>query len=663
MSKSVLVRFSAPAMSADRLLNALSKQTHISLICAPEVREDVLLLHVNNIPLEKVMSRIAEAAGARWQKIGNGWRLERPVSLAMAQHERDIQTRAAIIAPNLREILSPLQKPWNEAVLRKAASQWKQITSTGHMYPEAEHLDPIYRAFLRCLSDISPEAIARIPVGSRVVFATAPTPMQQPLGKGALLAMDLLNKEQLVFGATLRQVGINGMPIDVPVMLWDYLEPYRITPTRALLILEREDHTVFRGKLILLGKKGEEAVEYNIIQIGALSFTPARKIKPSTKLSPKIVYSAQTRVLSNIHFTLDDRRKPSAQALRLLSMPEQYDPLSAIVSDSYLTLARVKKRNLIAALPDFLVERFDEIKDQKTVDDVINGPKYYPAPMRIVDRDGWLVVMPPYPYEARQERINRAMLGKIVRRIVQHGRCSIEDMTEYRTSSNILPFNEAGEQYLWAVSPADQLPQTSGSVGLTALYGSLTTSQKKALLAGKPLLYGRLTPRQRYFAEQAVFGVKYSFSPSNNPAGEKKQPLPPLPEEPTEGYPQGLPADGELNVSRKREKYFLFCAPDKAKKEQIYWRMEEHGTVGFGGQPPSLPPGGIASFRYDIRYRETLTVEVDITPWRRMSATYTEGLSPRTAPPVPFAQLPPDVQKLVEKDLAFIQRIAIPPVE
>src|SRR5207244_1865927 len=45
------VTFSAPAMTADRLLQALSARAGVRLECAPETRGEVLLLHVRGAPL------------------------------------------------------------------------------------------------------------------------------------------------------------------------------------------------------------------------------------------------------------------------------------------------------------------------------------------------------------------------------------------------------------------------------------------------------------------------------------------------------------------------------------------------------------------------------------------------------------------------------------
>src|SRR5262249_12776723 len=115
-----LVRFSEPAMPAERLLSDLSKRTGVRLECAPEVRDDVVLLDVNQVPLVQVMDRIAEATDARWRRTGTTWRLERPEQIVEEEQKREVHARATVIARHLQAMLGALKNPWNAATLHAA---------------------------------------------------------------------------------------------------------------------------------------------------------------------------------------------------------------------------------------------------------------------------------------------------------------------------------------------------------------------------------------------------------------------------------------------------------------------------------------------------------------------------------------------------------------
>jgi hypothetical protein len=657
--KAISVRFSEPAMPVSLLLEALSKQTRIVLVCAPEVRSEILLLHVQDVALHDVMDRIAEVAGARWRNMGNAWQLERPDKMARTQQEQDIQARSAIIAQKLKHILSPLQKPWNADVLKAAITHRREQEHTGQVNSAVDHLDPVYRTFLRCLSDVLPVSIARIPAGGREVFATEPTPMQKPLGRGAQIALAKLDEEQRRFGTTLRNAGMNaGFEDNDPNdsfyndhTVWNRLSPYRATPVRSLLILERKWKTTYEAQLILLDKDRRTIVDFRVPS-GTLDFDVPWKEIPRSRNSPVVPLSARSRILCTLNYDGSQKIRLSSEALLLLTMPEKFEPLSMAVSDGYLALAHTKKRNLIAALPDALFLNPGSTKI--TRDDVLGWPNYETR-MRIVDRNGWLVITPPYPYEARLGRVNREMLGRIVRRIAQHGspRYRIEDSAEFAANGGDTPMYHFGNEYIRAISEGEFNNNGIGNWTLLALYGALTTDQQKSLRNGQTISFKDLTNYQRRFAHQAVFGARYNYS------GKGTVPIPKefatLFSEPTEGYPNGLLGEGTIHALRKSECLVYFLQPGKTENDRRYWVMQEQEPRFYSGPGPGKPVGGFESLKYEIRYRTSITVEVDVTPWFRMGEDYHESNLPPANPPVLFSKLSPDIQKRVQKELDFIR--------
>ncbi|RYF46491.1 MAG: hypothetical protein EOO39_49685, partial [Cytophagaceae bacterium] len=274
-----------------------------------------------------------------------------------------------------------------------------------------------------------------------------------------------------------------------------------------------------------------------------------------------------------------DKPRLTAGALRLLAAPEQYEPLGMVLSDGYLALARAKNRNLIAVLPDCIQDEFF-LDDCETLDDVRNLPSYEPT-MHIADRNGWLVVTPPFPSEARLSYGDRATLGRVVRRIVQRSSYRAEDIAEFAANSGDDSANHFGIGYLRSVCKGDGV--WWGNWTLLALYGALTTDQQKALLAGHALPYKNLTQRQRRFAERVVLGPLYNCTGTGSPPVPGASPE--IYGEPTECNPRGLPDGGKIRASRTRQYAVLFRGPGKTEEEQVYWRIIENPPmfqIGFG---------------------------------------------------------------------------------
>jgi hypothetical protein len=203
------VSFSAPAMTAERLLPALSARAGVRLECAPETRGEVLLLHVRSAPLSEVMDRIAEAASARWVPARGGFRLVRPAEMDRTQRRREIEERARWLRRSLTGITAGLDQPLEPAQLVASAHYREDLDETGRMMPSAViWMDPAFRLLARCLREIGPEQLAAIPLQRRVVWATDPTPMQRPLGAPARAALQLLGPEQRIFGETLKSANV-----------------------------------------------------------------------------------------------------------------------------------------------------------------------------------------------------------------------------------------------------------------------------------------------------------------------------------------------------------------------------------------------------------------------------------------------------------------------
>src|SRR5205823_13393625 len=105
------VTCSGPAMTAERLLRALSARTGARLECAPETRGDVLLLHVRSARLPEVLERLAEAASATWVPANGSFRLTRPAAIVEAQRQAEVAERTRWLRRSLGRISDDLNEP------------------------------------------------------------------------------------------------------------------------------------------------------------------------------------------------------------------------------------------------------------------------------------------------------------------------------------------------------------------------------------------------------------------------------------------------------------------------------------------------------------------------------------------------------------------------
>jgi hypothetical protein len=110
-------------------------------------------------------------------------------------------------------------------------------------------IGPIPRALARSLRDVPLEEVTKLPIGRRLVFATDPTRMQQPLGPNAQQALRLLPKEQRMWGKAMFQSKMRTQHFDEDKIepRWNYFasrhepmersDPYVPQPRKLLLII------------------------------------------------------------------------------------------------------------------------------------------------------------------------------------------------------------------------------------------------------------------------------------------------------------------------------------------------------------------------------------------------------------------------------------------
>jgi hypothetical protein len=175
--------------------------------------------------------------------------------------------------------------------------------------------------------------------------------------------------------------------------------------------------------------------------------------------------------------------------------------------------------------------------------------------------NGWLTLGPQSnpmgAPEGAGKRLDRKLLGNLLRSIKQHGMLLIDVAADYAAQGD--PALGRGEslaglfvRLLWPDQGGalDQFDPT-----WLKLYGSMNPTQRRQLLAGEKVPLRQLTAQQRALVEAAVFGAE-PYSMRYEPKGENQDWEVfhnGLRGEPTERYPHGLPPDAYLQVAEKRE--------------------------------------------------------------------------------------------------------------
>jgi hypothetical protein len=184
---------------------------------------------------------------------------------------------------------------------------------------------------------------------------------------------------------------------------------------------------------------------------------------------------------------------------------DQNEPLSLVATESLFEVARLRKLNLVACLPDrmFLDVSVVRTKEVKPATVLANAPRHG---CEVKIADGWMVWKPRESSWVRSIRSDRALVANYVRSIQKSGLESLEGKARFAFRSG-----KEGEE---------SLPSTLMSFlnllrpGLNfwdwdtlRLYGSLTPTQLRMLRSDQDQPFRSLQPAQREIIRHLIFDV------------------------------------------------------------------------------------------------------------------------------------------------------------
>lgn len=214
------------ATSLPALIPRLAEVTGRKLEFAPELKDEVLLIAVKEVPVDELLERVATATSATWSKLKDGKLiLTRPKGTEDEQRKAWLEervTRLKAMVDQFRANALPKPQPLtdqdSELILRRMSSTPLQPPFADQaqfalMRSLHEKL-PAGRLFARLMGSIDLHKVAEAKPWERVVFCSRPTKAQHPFSKGIAEAVGLLAEEQRRFAKTAG--AMSSLPIVLP---------------------------------------------------------------------------------------------------------------------------------------------------------------------------------------------------------------------------------------------------------------------------------------------------------------------------------------------------------------------------------------------------------------------------------------------------------------
>lgn len=549
------VTFRSTALPATKLVKQLAAVSGLPLDVSAAMERDVVLLKATDVSAKKVMDRLAKALDASW--VSRDGKLILSRTAADDQAERDAENRRLLsdyqrhikkLSASLDEFPVMDDKEANVLVrdidvLFQAYRENPEDPSIEARGQKIEKRFPVDRALVRLLRSVDLGSVARLGSSPRIVYSTAPTKMQVPLGSAGIEALSELQSEQAAFVKAL------GNRKSVMEMLRDddqdadakgdpVFSAFAKVPVRLILIIGKaaKAYENAHAELYILDAKGATIAHARLQIFQGSDDAPAA----STKAYP-LSFSEESKELAAYFAHATHGQAATIKALRMrMTSPDINEPLAMISSDYVLSVADQAGLNALAVLTDDSMAVDPDQKSVSEADIERNGAE------DVTEAGGWLTVKPKYPVTQRNFHCDRSALAKLL------GAASVQPLNIdfLADCATRLPEPTENSVFLYCARFAAFVPLDSPWPVLR-FFGRLSPEQRSALRAGHTLLASQLSIQSREAFATMVYDDPDGPSLVLTNGGTDDDTTDAMATEPTERLPNGIPFDARVSATHQ----------------------------------------------------------------------------------------------------------------
>lgn len=637
------------------LLKDVSLQTGVTLEAMPQTKGDVVIVSVKHVPLDSFERRLASAIGAQWKNEGGTLRLVLPRSLEKSQEEAERRLRIQEVTAGITELRKKIaaQPPFDSKAAHQLASDASALLTKfkGHIgdSPGLEALmameafSPGGRLAIAAVSTLTPEQIADVQPGGRIVYSTDPTPMQRPDPEGVYPAVKRYLEEQQIFAEELKkQPGSSKWNYrSIPLLNLETPEP----PAGVMFSTERSPYNnSLTIRMQLVKKDGTFASEIN-----TLLDIPSPPSKEPELGQGTIEVSAQSARLLASAKDLQSGKSLFVDRVILseLSQPEKIDPVSYTVADGVLALAQAN--NLIACIPDSGF--FETLFDVETPDGKIDLKRFshwLTEACEVQTKDGWFTTTPRKLVQTRTNRVDRDLVGAFFRSAQQNNGVTIDEMAEF---ADHLPlnYNDTIVPFLAFFDfPELNAGINDKNIELLRVYGRLTPDQRSELQSERPITVDSMV-------DESISDLTYLVYRADSPIHVILRMTGPTPtrsiaEEITVALPKGIPQRAKLALAGNSFDAVLmdggtstFAPYEPMTASSLGYELARAASADATDKREQVKVE-----KYRFGHTRVLNFELALTDTVTAEATFHESKFSRNDASVPFDQLPAAFRQAVE---------------
>jgi len=568
------------------------------------------------------------------------------------------------------------------------------------------------------LVGLDPSVLAQIELGDRLVFSSNPTRSQRSLGGDAT---DIINSFIQVHNAQVAKTpqadldsnDLGQISSEQADMIRNMMKKRNSKigqVAKALMVVKRAGRFSFglEIQLRLYDAKGSVVFsadsnlnpgsDFSSFGMGDVAtkesssgddgddktvttVTP-QKVQPAPAKGTPIEYSEDSKafISATKRVTAGNFKISMSQDLRRkMFQPSLYDPISFTQTDELLAYAKSIKKPLVADVSDDwqtsgmgLMGTDVGSTVESVTKDLMTG-----STLSVVPDTTFAVVKPSRPAHARSIRMDRMALTNLLRATDEKGVPSLDDMAEYAMHLASDSTEGIATTYLALFVPGGMLDMMGGGTdwGMLRFYGHLSTEARSTLAGGGKIPFASLSSDQKAELDKMTYGAdsqlmiedpQHKSTDDDGPSwlhvmdsmfkanGDYR-------EEPTELLPSGLPSDGYVELTMKKES---FASPQGSGGDTMVAMLGVLGpdemalfTMLKSTKGAEQVAGMLPSFgKLKIGEMSVLHFTFHLAPLVSVKQTLHDHRFGNNAPIVAENGLPADFQKQIDDRMAALKK-------
>jgi hypothetical protein len=558
------VSYDKPGQTLKSLLRDLSAQTNLKLYAAPPLDTEIVLVAVQDMPLQTLMEHIAYVVDGEWiAESERQHRLARTPKVVKMRTQQDREQaladlREMLASEEFRRLVEPLTR---EEMVERMERLRKQLRDLDAEKPdedeifykiyelydkEWEPLRPERRLLFRILQQVDLQALVDIPLWERRVFSNMSGLYLLPLRVNLAPLLQQWLKERETFRAVIDDPHYQSLKNESTAAehFWWFFDRDKKAsqinlPAKVFLEVHRQEgREGFAFSLCLADEQNRRiATDYYALHWDRTrdESRMERLLKEDDALTKPVEWSAETQQWLDAWGTVQSAKevKPFPELLD----PAKHEPLQFVATDVLRSYARHRNLSLIALLDDEMLWWVHHaFQDNQRVSLYLRDIREISA------TDTAVRIKPHLSSQQWRARENREAASQRIRQIVQRGYLGVEDALGAVEQPNIA--SAYLRRLVAGASPWLMEPQRS----LLPLMKRLLQGAESNPEGAVELPLSRLSPKQIQELERVMYHASGSVS---RLAPDKKQDdsddsEPPPAWLPHAHFPNGLPRDAVL---------------------------------------------------------------------------------------------------------------------